>query len=384
MASNRVFLSYSRADVEWAKRLAGDLAQEGFELFFDQYSLRAGDGWEQQILASLEECDHLVLVWSAKAKESPWVERERGFFDGRRYRRGQRVPGHQLIHFMLDSTPYAFASDQSITAIAKADPAVYAGGAGACPSVLWSEVVRRTVEGLGDSSMPVSRAIFTVERPLVTREPGVAADESRYVDFNYRPPGGRKLDEVLSAVGVDRDGLANCYGESRLDWRPFGGGDSIHDLLERVRKALVNAPGVVPIRWDSVDDDLFSDDAERIERAAKRLAAGPALVVIDPVALYSRSLRDLLDFLDTCLKNPQAIVVVLPLFAPPQQSRVHTDMVRAVYRELAKIYDESPAPGQAQCSIFASDDSDIRRLMRATLRQQAESPANPFLSGRAR
>jgi hypothetical protein len=384
MPSNRVFLSYSRADVEWAKRLAGDLVQEGFELFFDQNSLRAGDGWEQQILSSLEDCDHLVLVWSAKAKESPWVERERGFFDSRRYRRGQRLPGHQLIHVMLDSTPYAFGSDQSITAIAKADPPVYAAGAAACPSVIWSEVVRKTVEGLGDSSMPVSRAIFTVERPLVTREPGVQADESRYVDFNYRPPGGRKLDEVLSAVGVDREHLASCYGASRLDWRPFGGGDSIHDLLERIRMALLNAPGVVPIRWASVDDDLFSDDAERIERAARRLAAGPALVVIDPVALYSRSLRDLLDFLDTCLKNPQAIVVVLPLFAPPQQSRVHTDMVRAVYRELAKIYDESPAPGQAQCSIFASDDSDIRRLMRATLRQQGTGPANPFLSGRAR
>ncbi len=377
----RVFLSYSNADLAWAEKLFGALRAHGFELFFDKQSLRAGQNWETQILGELNACEHLVVLWSRSAKESDWVTRERGFFDARRFVGGQRDPGRLLVHVLLDETRFAYDSDQAVSDLQEAD-----GDADA----KWQRAIRRITDALnaGDA-VPVTRAIVTVTKDLVTRQEVPASEEYRCVDFDFRPPAGRTLNELLAAMNVSRAQLADCYRSEREEWRPFGGQQSVRQILETVKGQLNSAPRAAPIRWVPVEDDLLSDDPNRIDWASKKLASGLSLVVFDPVALYSQWLRGLLQYLDGCLANPHAIMVVLPVFPAPPQPRTHTDMVKQVYKRLVDhFYEELPDMEHAQCSIFTTDDADIRRLVRAALRSLSsgtrQETANAFLGMRRR
>lgn len=377
-----VFISYSHIDAKWAEKLAEALPQRGFDPFLDKESLRAGENWETQILDSLIACDHLIVLWSTNAQQSDWVTRERAFFDARRYVGKQRLPGHLIIHVLLDGTPSAYDSDQAVTDIQQAG--AYVGGASAVSPAVWQNVIDRIADGLGDTSVPVSTAIVTVTNKYVTRH-GVPAHElDRCVDFDYVPPGGRSLDQLLAAVRVARSDLADHYGAERQEWRPFGGQQSIREILDAVRNQLNSAPKAVPIRWLWVDNELLSNDQTKIKFAARKLASDLSLVVLDPVALYSRWVRDLLQNVEDCLANPHAIVVVLPAFPTPPEPKTHTDMVRQVFKKLVdQFYEELPMLEHAQCSIFTADDADIRRLVRATLRgfssETQQRVANAFV-----
>jgi len=66
---------------------------------------------------------------------------------------------------------------------------------------------------------------------------------------------------------------------------------SIGEILDDLLRQLNASPNAVPIRWVRVDEDLLSDDKKRIDEAERQLASGLALVVFDPVALYSPWMR---------------------------------------------------------------------------------------------
>ena len=77
----QIFLSYSSADAPWCERLASELQRHRLDVFMDSTSLRAGAGWEQQVLQALEESQFFIVLWSANASKSDWVVRERAYFD---------------------------------------------------------------------------------------------------------------------------------------------------------------------------------------------------------------------------------------------------------------------------------------------------------------
>jgi|SRR5271157_434332 len=179
----RVFISYSHADQDWAAKVAGSLNRLGFEFFLDRASLRAGSNWEGQILQSLLECDHLVVLWSKQAQTSDWVSRERARFEAAWQKlSGPLAPGHALVHLLLDNPRSAYDSYQHISEIL--DAGAHAAGADAVPATLWQRVVDRLGEALGQASLPIARAVLTV----TSRELG-----QEEVDFKWAPKGGRSL-----------------------------------------------------------------------------------------------------------------------------------------------------------------------------------------------
>jgi hypothetical protein len=376
---SKVFISYSHDDLAWASKLAGALKLSGFDCFFDQNSLRAGQLWETQILNELLACDHMVVLWSGKAQGSDWVSRERARFDALRYRGGQRLAGRLMVHILLDNPRTAYDSDQRIEGILKAG--AYSAGAAAVKPDIWQDVVERLSQALGETAFPVTLAIVTVD-----------TKDLKAVDFKFRPPGGRTLDELLGEMGINRSQLASFYGNSREEWHPFGGALSIREILEQVKAQINSTAGAVRIRWVSMAADLFSDNAEAIERASTMLVSGVSLIVLDPIALYSQEVRSLVEsYLARCLDNPYAIMMVLPPFPTPPQPKLHRDMVRQVFRSLVDyFYEEPPGPVRlehAQCSVLTADDADIRRLMRTTLRQflpDRQNRDDTFLSMRPR
>lgn len=63
-SAKQVFLSYARADVDFAKRLARGLRRCDVDVWVDVYSIAAGKSWARQVAEALDRCDAMVLVMS--------------------------------------------------------------------------------------------------------------------------------------------------------------------------------------------------------------------------------------------------------------------------------------------------------------------------------
>jgi hypothetical protein len=72
----QVFISYSRKDMAFARRLAGDLERAGFDVWWDISDLKGGDDWVRFIPAAIEASQYFVVLLSPNSIQSEWVERE--------------------------------------------------------------------------------------------------------------------------------------------------------------------------------------------------------------------------------------------------------------------------------------------------------------------
>jgi hypothetical protein len=70
-----VFISYKRADREWAERISGALRDAGVSCWWDT-SLVAGEHFNQAIDRELKGCRCVVVIWSEAACDSRWVQAE--------------------------------------------------------------------------------------------------------------------------------------------------------------------------------------------------------------------------------------------------------------------------------------------------------------------
>jgi hypothetical protein len=72
----KIFVSYSRKDSEFARKLAGDLEKAGYDVWWDITDLRGGDDWIRRIPAAIEESQFFIVVLSPNSILSEWVEKE--------------------------------------------------------------------------------------------------------------------------------------------------------------------------------------------------------------------------------------------------------------------------------------------------------------------
>lgn len=76
MAKPIIFLSYSRSDIEFVRRLARDLQQAGYDPWWDVAGLRGGQTWAAEIEKHVRECSAMIVVLSPDASRSEWVHKE--------------------------------------------------------------------------------------------------------------------------------------------------------------------------------------------------------------------------------------------------------------------------------------------------------------------
>jgi TIR domain len=72
----QIFISYSRKDIGFVRKLAGDLEKAGYEVWWDLTDLRGGDDWLRVIPAAIESSDHFIVVLSPNSVISDWVKKE--------------------------------------------------------------------------------------------------------------------------------------------------------------------------------------------------------------------------------------------------------------------------------------------------------------------
>ena len=72
----KVFISYSRKDMEFVRKLAGDLETAGYDVWWDITDLRGGDDWVRSLPAAIEASQFFIIVLTPNSTESEWVQKE--------------------------------------------------------------------------------------------------------------------------------------------------------------------------------------------------------------------------------------------------------------------------------------------------------------------
>ena len=70
-----IFISYSQKDREVASKLAQELEQLGFTVFYD-VEIAAGAVWRDTIMSALQKASVVVVLWSHYSIQSEWVRAE--------------------------------------------------------------------------------------------------------------------------------------------------------------------------------------------------------------------------------------------------------------------------------------------------------------------
>jgi hypothetical protein len=72
----QIFISYSRKDIDFVRKLAGDLEKAGYDVWWDLTDLRGGDDWVKTIPAAIASSQYIIVVLTPDAAESEWVRKE--------------------------------------------------------------------------------------------------------------------------------------------------------------------------------------------------------------------------------------------------------------------------------------------------------------------
>src|SRR6186713_52953 len=96
----QIFISYSRKDIAFARRLAGDLEKAGYVVWWDITDLRGGDDWVRVIPEAIETSDFFIVVLSPHSTVSEWVRKE--------YTQALSLR-KRVIPLMLETTAVPFA-----------------------------------------------------------------------------------------------------------------------------------------------------------------------------------------------------------------------------------------------------------------------------------
>ena len=71
-----IFLSYSRADVDFVSKLQQGLESNNYKVWRDEVGIDGGTAWESEIETNLEKAKLFVVVISPTSNQSQWVRRE--------------------------------------------------------------------------------------------------------------------------------------------------------------------------------------------------------------------------------------------------------------------------------------------------------------------
>lgn len=71
-----IFVSYSKKDSDFVKKLCSDLKSTGFDVWMDREGIRGGDLWRPTIEKNLKLADKVIVVISPNSMASDWVKHE--------------------------------------------------------------------------------------------------------------------------------------------------------------------------------------------------------------------------------------------------------------------------------------------------------------------
>jgi hypothetical protein len=73
---SHIFISYSRKNIEYAKKLQKALERKKYLVWRDENEILPGDNWLQSIFDGVKKCSLLVVIMTPDSLDSKYVERE--------------------------------------------------------------------------------------------------------------------------------------------------------------------------------------------------------------------------------------------------------------------------------------------------------------------
>lgn len=197
------FMSYSRRDQEFARRVAHDLAARDRDVFFDQTSITPGSDWTTSIQAALDRCTDLIVVLSPHALASGNVLDETRYALDHRKRvipiyfrecvlpfwlwrieyidfQGEYGDAFGSLLTTLQSTPRAISLP-----VGTSSPAMEASRAGSSRNLIicFDHQLEATFDFRGNVFKLARMAESVSERQIVYYDPGVQAPANRWSPF---------------------------------------------------------------------------------------------------------------------------------------------------------------------------------------------------------
>jgi hypothetical protein len=141
----KIFISYSRKDIDFARRLAGDLEKAGYDVWWDISDLRGGDDWVREIPAAIEGSDFFIVVLTPNAAVSEWVRKE---YTQALSLRKKIIPimlARTSVPFALNTINYVdFTSDNYAVSLRQLlDALEYKGDIAVAPAPMFPLLVRK-------------------------------------------------------------------------------------------------------------------------------------------------------------------------------------------------------------------------------------------------
>ena len=73
---DKIFISYSRKDIDFVRKLADDLETAGYDVWWDITDLQGGDDWVKTIPQAISSSQYFIVVLTPNSVESEWVRKE--------------------------------------------------------------------------------------------------------------------------------------------------------------------------------------------------------------------------------------------------------------------------------------------------------------------
>jgi hypothetical protein len=245
-----VYISYSRADLEWAERLSRDLAEFGLRCFID-LNVSVGDSWSEALNQALIRSGALVVIWSPAAVESKGVLSEIAGFEALTLREDRQSLVFPVVlggDETLRTAPPQLSSRQAVIVGRDA----YAAGASA-DSVEWTRAVREIALAVRDSSELEPPDTTLDQPPAATALPSFSTAARRALTFAVEMLGG----EPAPASRLRTAALLGALRASVAGGMTPTTGDVMRLVLERqssgrsaeeVLAAAESAAGLNPVR----------------------------------------------------------------------------------------------------------------------------------------
>jgi hypothetical protein len=369
-----LFLSYGSPDLAWAEVLFSRLeARLGAgKVYFDKERIQAGKQWPTELRSSLHNSRHMVIL-SSNVKGA-WREGELSYFDGIRLSDASR----RLIPVIFEdgNMSIMFNETQQIDA-----RELYKKTSQQVSQAEWADLVGKIVQGLDGTTVgtPLNVLVLTGTRQEVD------------ASFSQRV-GSESLEDILQQGmhRIDRNELLAHYGDTREDWRPFSGNERIGMVLKGLESRINQC---IQLAAGKQSTDLFysltegsaafwGDNEELIQAEANKLQSGPAVVIIDPIALMIPEVRERWNYCTNVVNNREAVVMTFSPFSSECFS-----WTRIVRRNAGEFYNSYYQPdlhrlkSLAQLCIHTIHLEDASRVMRHSIGSRLHAGSQtPYLT----
>lgn len=240
----RLFVSYTRADIDHARPIIAMLEEAGFDVWWDGL-IEGGDHYLPTTEAALEGADCVVVLWSARAVDSNWVRDEAQ--SGRE--RGRLVP------VSLDGTmsPLGFRQIQLI------DISGWDGSKDAPEMGRIVTAIHRLIDPANEAAKPAPAAysppraapVATSRRGLMIGGAALAVAAAGLGAWQFGLVGGGDSGGAMS-MAVLR--FINLTGDDEQSWFSDGLSNELRQALSRNPRLRVSAP--TSSRGTGAEDDF--------------------------------------------------------------------------------------------------------------------------------